>query len=131
MCALNIENSDLKALSEVLRELNESYLDFASSMAGTVREMKNTKKLWHNGQKPWLIKLGLGPNSFSRASYKRHPRQPPNSHWNRPGRLTPPSPPPGRRTENVQKRFEGDSSGAGKHAPFWKAWLKSYICSML
>jgi hypothetical protein len=59
MCALNIENSDLKALSEVLRELNESYLDFASSMAGTVREMKNTKKLWHNGQKPWLIKLGL------------------------------------------------------------------------
>jgi hypothetical protein len=59
MCALNIENSDLKALSEVLRELNESYLDFASSMASTVREMKNTKKLWHNGQKPWLIKLGL------------------------------------------------------------------------
>jgi hypothetical protein len=59
MCALNIENSDLKALSEVLRELNESYLDFASSVTGTVREMKNTKKLWHDGQKPWLIKLGL------------------------------------------------------------------------
>jgi len=56
---LNIENSDLKALSEVLRELNESYLDFASSVTGTVREMKNTKKLWHDGQKPWLIKLGL------------------------------------------------------------------------
>jgi hypothetical protein len=56
---LNIENSDLKALSEALRELNESYLDFAPSMAGAVREMKNTKKLWHSGQKPWLIKLGL------------------------------------------------------------------------
>jgi len=54
-----VEKNDIKALSKVLKELNESYLDFASCIAGTVREMKNTKKLWRDGQKPWLIKLGL------------------------------------------------------------------------
>jgi len=56
---LNVGKNDLKALSKVLKELNESYVDFASSIASTVKEVKNTKKLWRDGQKPWLIKLGL------------------------------------------------------------------------
>ncbi|MEM2419840.1 MAG: hypothetical protein QXL38_02490 [Candidatus Bathyarchaeia archaeon] len=50
---------DLKALSEALKELNESYNDFLHSMRDTVRDVKNAKKVWHDGQKPWLIKLGL------------------------------------------------------------------------
>lgn len=54
-----MKTSDLKALSEALKELNESYTDFLCSMKDTVREAKTTKKLWHDGQKPWLIKLGL------------------------------------------------------------------------
>jgi len=56
---LNVKNSDLKALSDALKELNESYNDFMCSMLDTVREVKTAKKLWHDGQKPWLIKLGL------------------------------------------------------------------------
>ncbi|MEM3613103.1 MAG: hypothetical protein QXQ85_04660, partial [Candidatus Bathyarchaeia archaeon] len=33
--------------------------DFLQSLSGTVREVKASKKLWKNGNKPWLIKLGL------------------------------------------------------------------------
>lgn len=51
--------NDLKALSNALKELNESYSDFMCSMVDTVREVKTAKRLWHDGQKPWLIKLGL------------------------------------------------------------------------
>lgn len=54
-----MKNSDYKALSNVLKELNESYSDFLCSMKDTVRAAKAAKKLWHDGQKPWLIKLGL------------------------------------------------------------------------
>lgn len=50
---------DLKTLSDALKELNESYGDFLCSMKGAVQEAKTAKKLWHNGEKPWLIKLGL------------------------------------------------------------------------
>ena len=39
--------------------MNESYVDFLQSLGGTVREVKASKKLWNNGNKPWLIKLGL------------------------------------------------------------------------
>jgi len=51
--------NQLKTLSTALKELNESYNDFLCSMKDTVREAKTAKKLWHDGQKPWLIKLGL------------------------------------------------------------------------
>lgn len=51
--------NQLKALSDALKELNKSYDDFLCSMKDTVRETKAAKKLWHNGQKPWLVKLGL------------------------------------------------------------------------
>jgi len=54
-----MKTKDLKALNEALKELNESYSDFLCSMKDTVKEVKATKKLWHNGEKPWLIKLGL------------------------------------------------------------------------
>ncbi|MCS7124062.1 MAG: hypothetical protein NZ932_01410 [Candidatus Bathyarchaeota archaeon] len=54
-----MKTSDLKAFSDSLRELNESYSDFLCSMKDTIREAKAVKKLWHDGQKPWLIKLGI------------------------------------------------------------------------
>jgi hypothetical protein len=54
-----MKSSDLKALNEALKDLNESYSDFLCSMKDTVKEAKAAKKLWHNGEKPWLIKLGL------------------------------------------------------------------------
>jgi hypothetical protein len=56
---LNPKTSDLKTIKRVLGELNESYTDFASTMTDAIKEIKTTKKLWHSGQKPWLIQLGL------------------------------------------------------------------------
>lgn len=50
---------DIKNLASTLNELNESYIDFLHSMKESVKEVKATKKLWKNGEKPWLIKLGL------------------------------------------------------------------------
>ncbi|MEM3566609.1 MAG: hypothetical protein QXK18_07035 [Candidatus Bathyarchaeia archaeon] len=50
---------EAKALATALNELNESYADFIHSLSGAIREVKASKKLWNNGEKPWLIKLGL------------------------------------------------------------------------
>ncbi|MEM2281710.1 MAG: hypothetical protein QXZ68_06980, partial [Candidatus Bathyarchaeia archaeon] len=54
-----MKTNDLKAVSEALKELNESYSDFLCSMGETVRNVKMAKELWHDGHKPWLVKLGL------------------------------------------------------------------------
>jgi len=44
---------------ESLRELSESYSDFAVNMRGFSEELKEVKKLWRAGNKSRLIKLGL------------------------------------------------------------------------
>lgn len=54
-----MKTSELKALADALKELNEGYSDLLCSMKDTVKEAKEAKKLWQNGEKPWLIKLGL------------------------------------------------------------------------
>lgn len=50
---------EAKALIKSLNELNESYADFVQSLKGTLTEVKASKRLWKNGENPWLIKLGL------------------------------------------------------------------------
>jgi len=54
-----LKTDEAKALATALKELNDSYVDFLQSLSGTVTEIKASKKLWKNGNKPWLIKLGL------------------------------------------------------------------------
>jgi hypothetical protein len=54
-----LKPDEAKALATALSELNESYADFLQSLSGTVREVKASKKLWNNGSKPWLIRLGV------------------------------------------------------------------------
>ncbi len=44
---------------ECLKELSESYSDFADSFKGFSDELKNAQKLWRAGNKSRLIKLGL------------------------------------------------------------------------
>jgi hypothetical protein len=44
---------------ESLRELSESYSDFAVNMRGFSEELKDVGKLWRAGNKSRLIKLGL------------------------------------------------------------------------
>ncbi len=54
-----MKTDEVKALAITLNELNESYIDFLQTMKESVKEVKATKKLWKNGEKPWLIKFGL------------------------------------------------------------------------
>ncbi len=55
-------SKDVKAISTVPKmshELSESYTDFLRTLEETVGKVKATKKISKNGDKPWLIKLGL------------------------------------------------------------------------
>ncbi len=54
-----MKTNEIKTLTEALKELNEGYTDFLRSMMDAVKEVKTTKNLWKNCEKPWLIKLGL------------------------------------------------------------------------
>ncbi len=57
-----MKSNDVKAISNIPKisnEMSESYTDFLRILKETVEEVRTTKKLWKNGNKPWLIKLGL------------------------------------------------------------------------
>ncbi|MEM3577201.1 MAG: hypothetical protein QXX51_01930 [Candidatus Bathyarchaeia archaeon] len=50
---------EAKTVANAVNELTESYADLLQSLNGTVNTVKASKKLWNNGSKPWLIKLGV------------------------------------------------------------------------
>ena len=54
---MNIEEA--KAMEKTLKELKERYIDFGNSMKDTANAVGSTKKLWREGNKSRLIKLGL------------------------------------------------------------------------
>lgn len=54
----------MKTLVDAVNELSESYADLAQALKGTTREVKTTKKLWRNGHRSWLIKVGLALIAF-------------------------------------------------------------------
>jgi len=54
-----LKTEEAKTLVTVANELSESYADLIQAMKGTTREAKETKKLWQDGNKSRLIKLGL------------------------------------------------------------------------
>ena len=49
----------VKAATEALKELNESYIDLLGAMKGAVRDVEATKKLWREGNKSRLMKIGV------------------------------------------------------------------------
>lgn len=54
-----MKTEDAKTVVNTLNELNRSYRDIAQVVKGTISEVKTTKKLWREGNKSKLIKLGL------------------------------------------------------------------------
>jgi len=54
-----MKTNDMKATVNALNELNESYVDLIQAMKGTIKEVKTTRRLWQDGKKSRLIKLGL------------------------------------------------------------------------
>ena len=49
----------IKAATEALKELNESYIDVIGAVRNTAKVAADTKKLWREGNKSRLIKIGL------------------------------------------------------------------------
>ena len=50
---------ETKIMVETIEGLNESYIDFIKTVNLTAKELKTAKKLWRDGNKSKLIKLGL------------------------------------------------------------------------
>lgn len=49
----------VKAATKALKELSESYADVIGAVKSTGKVAADAKKLWHNGSKSRLIKIGL------------------------------------------------------------------------
>jgi hypothetical protein len=50
---------NIKAATEAVKELSESYVDVIGAVKTTAYTVKDTKKLWRAGNKSRLIKIGL------------------------------------------------------------------------
>jgi len=50
---------EAKAMEQTLKDLKKRYIDLGKSMKDTADTLKTTKKLWREGNKSRLIKLGL------------------------------------------------------------------------
>jgi hypothetical protein len=49
----------VKAATQALNELSESYIDVIGAVKSTVNAAADTKKLWREGNKSRLIKIGF------------------------------------------------------------------------
>jgi hypothetical protein len=56
---LRLKTEEAKTVVNTLNELNGSYHDVVQTVKETISEVKTTKKLWREGNKSRLIKLGL------------------------------------------------------------------------
>lgn len=54
-----MKTDEMNIMVNILKEMNESYADLLQAVKGTIKEVKSTRQLWHNGKEPRLIKLGL------------------------------------------------------------------------
>lgn len=54
-----MKTEKIKTAATALNELNESSIDLLNAVKETTKEVKDIKKLWRDGNKSRLIKLGL------------------------------------------------------------------------
>jgi hypothetical protein len=54
-----VKTEEVKTAAATINELSESYVDLLQAISDTKGEVKATKKLWRDGNKSRLIKLGL------------------------------------------------------------------------
>jgi hypothetical protein len=54
-----VKAEEFKALTASVKELSRSHADLAHSLEETAGSAAATQKLWKNGNKPLLIKVGL------------------------------------------------------------------------
>jgi hypothetical protein len=56
---IHMKTEEIKTMTNALGELSESYVDLIQTMKGSVKEVKETKRLWREHNKSKLIKIGL------------------------------------------------------------------------
>ena len=54
-----MNTEQVKNATKALKELNESYIDIIGAVKDTANVAKDTKKLWREGHKSKLIKIGI------------------------------------------------------------------------
>ncbi len=54
-----MKSEQAKNVTKALNELNESYTDMINAVKGTANTAEATKKLWREGNKSRLIKIGV------------------------------------------------------------------------
>jgi hypothetical protein len=54
-----MKTEEVKTATKALNELNDGYLDLFGAIKSTSREAEATKKLWREGNKSKLIKIGI------------------------------------------------------------------------
>lgn len=54
-----MKTEEAKTTTKALNELNESLIDLLKAMKGTTQEVEAAKKLWRNGNRSKLIKIGI------------------------------------------------------------------------
>lgn len=54
-----MKTEKIKTAATALNELNESSIDLLNAVKETTKEVKDIKKLWRDGNKSRLIKLGM------------------------------------------------------------------------
>jgi hypothetical protein len=57
LCVMKTEH--VKTATKALNELSESYVDLIGAVKGTAKTAEATKKLWREGNKSRLIKIGV------------------------------------------------------------------------
>jgi hypothetical protein len=59
-----MKKNDAKTIAFGLNDLSESYVDLASAIKATTSAAHGTKKLWRDGKRSWLIKVGVALIAF-------------------------------------------------------------------
>jgi hypothetical protein len=59
-----MKGEEFELLIDAANELSESYVDLAHSLKDTTREAEATRRLWRNGKRSWLMKVGLALIAF-------------------------------------------------------------------
>jgi len=62
------EVKKLKAVKDVVNELNVSYTETMDNMKSFSEELRSARRLWKDSEKPKLIKLGLALIAFPEPS---------------------------------------------------------------
>jgi hypothetical protein len=56
---MSMKPEQAKTAAKALNELNQSYIDLLGAIKGTANTAEATKKLWREGNKSRLIKIGV------------------------------------------------------------------------